>query len=160
MCIDLGCGEGKLASHFYTTKNPNRHYRIFKDIKSFDFVALKPFIVAMDISNLDMANDTADLAVFCLSLMGTNYQSFIRQALRVLKIGGYLMISEVISRYSNVKDFHTKLEMYGLKMEHHKNIQNYFDFVVFKKTENKWDCIFDDDSKWSELLKPCMYKKR
>lgn len=158
--MDLGCGEGKLSQHFFSIKGANRRYKIFKEIKSYDLVALKPFITPMDVANLDLPNESVDLAIFCLSLMGTNYQVFIRQALRVLKLGGYLMISEVVSRYTNVKAFHAKLQGFGLKYEHHKNIQGYFDFAVFKKTENTWDLIADDDAEWSDLLKPCMYKKR
>jgi ribosomal RNA-processing protein 8 len=32
-----------------------------------------------------LANDTLDAAVFCLSLMGTNFMQFIREAHRTLK---------------------------------------------------------------------------
>ena len=160
ICIDLGCGEGKLSSHFYNPKSANRPFKIFKDIKSYDLVALKPFIISMDIANLDLPDESVDLAIFCLSLMGTNYHAFIRQALRVLKQGGYMIISEVISRYSDVKAFHNKIENYGVKLENHKNIKNYFDFAVFKKKDNRWNQIYDEDIEWAGLLKPCMYKKR
>ena len=158
--MDLGCGEGKLSSHFYSSKGTGRHFKLLKEIKSYDLVALKSFITPMDISNLDLADESVDVAVFCLSLMGTNYHTFIRQALRVLKVGGYLIISEVVSRYSDVKAFHAKIQLYGVKLEAHKNVQNYFDFAIFKKTDNRWSDIHDSDGEWAALLKHCMYKKR
>ncbi|XP_058186251.1 ribosomal RNA-processing protein 8 isoform X3 [Rhododendron vialii] len=40
-----------------------------------------------------------DVAVFCLSLMGTNFASYLREAHRVLKKSGWLLIAEVKSRF-------------------------------------------------------------
>ena len=41
-----------------------------------------------------------DVAVFCLSLMGSNLRAFLHEANRVLKEGGTLKIAEVESRFS------------------------------------------------------------
>jgi ribosomal RNA-processing protein 8 len=45
---------------------------------SFDLVSLKPFIKVADITNLPLTDKSADVAVFCLSLMGKNYLDFIK----------------------------------------------------------------------------------
>ena len=84
---------------------------------------MKPFITEADISNLPLKNESVDLCVFCLSLMGTNYTRFIQEAYRVLKKGGELIISEVESRSPNwrkfcelVENFQFKLENDGIKL--------------------------------------------
>ena len=70
--VDLGCGEGFL--HEQLTKqgfNPIK-------VKSYDLVKMKPFITEADIANLPLPDESVSLSVFCLSLMGTNYFSFLR----------------------------------------------------------------------------------
>lgn len=42
-----------------------------------------------------------DVAVFCLALMGTDYGSFLEEAARVLRAGGWLWIAEVRSRFAD-----------------------------------------------------------
>jgi hypothetical protein len=56
-----------------------------------------------------------DVAVFCLSLMGTNYVDFIREAHRVLKEGSELKIAEVISRFSDVDAFIELMDELGFE---------------------------------------------
>lgn len=59
-----------------------RKAKIFKEIKSYDLVALSPHVIEKDIKSLPEKNGTVDLAVFCLSLMGTNYIEFLTEANR------------------------------------------------------------------------------
>ena len=54
--------------------------------------------------------------MFCLALMGTNYIEFIIEAVRVIKIDGILVISEVLSRLVNVDLFIQMLEYLGLSL--------------------------------------------
>ena len=75
--LDLGCGEGQLEEEL-------RKKHIFKDIKSYDLVALKPHVIEKDIKNLPHEDGSVDLATFCLSLMGTNYVEFILEASRYI----------------------------------------------------------------------------
>ena len=42
------------------------------------------------------------MGVFCLSLMGTNYVDFIKEASRVLKKGGKLFVGEAVSRIADI----------------------------------------------------------
>lgn len=76
MVADFGCGDAKLARTFPDNK-----------IHSFDLVAVNQHVTAGDMAHTSLANGSVDIVVFCLSLMGTNLQSFIKEANRVLKIG-------------------------------------------------------------------------
>ena len=113
--IDLGCGEGKLASAFYNHKE--KKYNIFKKFFSYDLVSTKPFIKVCDISKLPLKNNSVDTAVFCLSLMGTNFGMFLQEANRVLKEKGILIITEVYSRFTNKKKFLDNLKKLGYRIK-------------------------------------------
>lgn len=73
---DFGCGDAKLAQEFPENK-----------IHSFDLIAVNQYVTAGDMAHTNLNNGSVDIAIFCLSLMGTNLQSFIKEANRVLKIG-------------------------------------------------------------------------
>jgi len=73
---DFGCGEARLAQSV-------PHLRVH----SFDFVALNERVTECDMANTPLENGSVDVAVFCLSLMGTNLKDFLREANRVLKEG-------------------------------------------------------------------------
>lgn len=79
---DFGCGQGKLAEEL-------SDYHI---VHSFDHVAIHPSIVACDIAQTPLDNNSLDAAVFSLSLMGSNVHEYIDEAYRVLKLGGRLII--------------------------------------------------------------------
>ena len=61
-------------------------------------------VVPCDIANVPLDNDTLDVAIFCLSLMGTNVADFVAEAHRTLKPGGLLLIAEVRSRFETVEE--------------------------------------------------------
>ncbi|XP_031260190.1 ribosomal RNA-processing protein 8 [Pistacia vera] len=84
---DFGCGDARLAKN---VKN-----KVF----SFDLVSNDPSVIACDMSNTPLDSSSVDVAVFCLSLMGTNFPSYLQEAHRVLKPNGWLLIAEVKSRF-------------------------------------------------------------
>ena len=79
---DFGCGEANLARACdeSASKGGTRHA-----VYSFDLVAGNDFITACDIANVPLPDQCLDLAIFCLSLMGTNFMDFLKEAYRVLK---------------------------------------------------------------------------
>ncbi|KAK4797535.1 hypothetical protein SAY86_029861 [Trapa natans] len=83
---DFGCGDARLAK---SVRN-----KVF----SFDLVSNDPSVIACDMSNTCLESSAVDVAVFSLSLMGINYPSYLTEAHRVLKPGGWLLIAEVKSR--------------------------------------------------------------
>ncbi|GFV88994.1 hypothetical protein TNCV_4911942 [Trichonephila clavipes] len=49
-------------------------------------------------NQVPLPNESVNVAVFCLSLMGTNLKDYLRETFRILKVGGTLKIAEVESR--------------------------------------------------------------
>ncbi|XP_070197455.1 ribosomal RNA-processing protein 8-like isoform X2 [Littorina saxatilis] len=101
---DFGCGDGHLAESLPKHK-----------VHSFDLVASKPFITACNIARVPLENSSVDVAVFCLSLMGTNLSDYLCEANRVLKQGGTLRVTEVVSRFYSVNNFVKNVEALGFR---------------------------------------------
>jgi hypothetical protein len=63
---DFGCGDGRLGETVPCTTH------------SFDLVAHRPHITACNIAHVPLTEGVLDVAVFCLSLMGTDFLQFIQ----------------------------------------------------------------------------------
>ncbi|KAL5207913.1 hypothetical protein ABZP36_032348 [Zizania latifolia] len=83
---DFGCGNAAVAKNL---KNM---------VFSIDLVSEDPSVIACDMAHTPLEPSSVDVAIFCLSLMGTNYPSYLQEANRVLKPSGWLLIAEVRSR--------------------------------------------------------------
>uniref|UniRef100_A0A8C8AJG5 Ribosomal RNA-processing protein 8 n=1 Tax=Otus sunia TaxID=257818 RepID=A0A8C8AJG5_9STRI len=62
-----------------------------------------------------LEDESVDVAVFCLALMGTNLQEILEEANRVLKLGGTLMVAEVASRFEDTRAFINAMAQLGFK---------------------------------------------
>ncbi|KAL8656294.1 MAG: hypothetical protein Q9226_002713 [Calogaya cf. arnoldii] len=101
--VDLGCGDAHLhASLLPLTDSLNLK------LHSFD---LGPgagpnahLVTVSDIAKLPLADSSADVAIFCLALMGTNWIDFVAEAARVVRVGGECWVGEVRSRFAGTKD--------------------------------------------------------
>jgi len=100
---DFGCGEALIAA-----EAGDKH-----TIHSFDHVAIDKRVIACDIAHVPLEDDTLDLAIFCLSLMGSNFTDYIREAHRCLHIDGHLHIWEAASYFDDVKKFAAALAKLG-----------------------------------------------
>ncbi|CAG5147862.1 uncharacterized protein ALTATR162_LOCUS2108 [Alternaria atra] len=98
---DLGCGTASLS------------YRLQPHLKSLNltfhsFDLSKPtgpsadLVTIADISALPIPENSVDVAIFCLALMGTNWLDFIDEAYRILRWKGELWVSEIKSRFGRV----------------------------------------------------------
>lgn len=96
---DLGCGDAQLAR----TLTPSAK-KLQLEFLSYDLHAPNQFVTKADISDLPLADGSVDIAIFCLSLMGTNWISFVEEAWRVLRSDGKgeCWVSEVKSRFGKV----------------------------------------------------------
>ncbi|KFK33100.1 hypothetical protein AALP_AA6G331200 [Arabis alpina] len=148
---DFGCGDARIAK---SVKN-----KVF----SFDLVSKNPSVVTCDMSNVPLESSSVDVAVFCLSLMGTNYSSYINEAYRVLRPSGWLLIAEVKSRFdpnnggADPKDFVKAVCNLGFTSELKDVSNKMFILLHFQKKEQTNSN--EKKIKWPEL-KACLYKRR
>ena len=84
---DFGCGENLLSKE------------ITNKVYSFDHVAIDDNVVACDISNVPLQDGVLDVAVFSLSLMGSNNKEYLEEGHRTLRPFGLIMICEPKSKW-------------------------------------------------------------
>ncbi|XP_007527809.1 ribosomal RNA-processing protein 8 isoform X2 [Erinaceus europaeus] len=143
---DFGCGDCRLAS---SIRNP---------VHCFDLASLDPRVTVCDMAQVPLEDESVDVVVFCLSLMGTNIRDFLEEANRVLKPGGLLKVAEVSSRFEDIRTFLGAVSKLGFK-------------VIFKDLNNSHFFLFDFEktgpprvgpkTQLSGLkLQPCLYKRR
>ena len=96
---DLGCGDASFAATLKPLSNS-----LQLRLHSFDLAQgdgpNASLITVADISKLPLADGSADVAVFCLVLMGTNWVDFVEEAARVVRWGGECWVAEIKSRFS------------------------------------------------------------
>lgn len=156
---DFGCGEAKISQ---TVKNTVHSFDLHSPPNS--------NIIACDIANVPLKNDVLDVGVFCLSLMGTNFTDYLKEANRVLKMkytifiyfmkltlnsSGLLLVAEVESRIVNLKIFIATLSEHGFQVLDTNTKNKMFTLFEFKKVSNS-----NKNASSSTALKPCLYKKR
>lgn len=100
---DFGCGEAKLAEAV-----SDRH-----TVHSFDHVAVNENVVACDMAHVPLDDETLDVAIFSLSLMGENFVDYLREAYRTLKLDGQLHVLEATQRFADRQRFAKALEELG-----------------------------------------------
>lgn len=96
---DMGCGDAQLARSLIPSAD-----KLNLKFLSYDLHNANEHITKADISNLPVKDGSVDIAIFCLSLMGTNWVSFVEEAWRVLRNDGKgeCWVSEVKSRFGKV----------------------------------------------------------
>ncbi|XP_029922727.1 ribosomal RNA-processing protein 8 [Myripristis murdjan] len=141
---DFGCGDCKIAR---SVKNK---------VHCFDLAPTCDLVTVCDMANVPLDDGTVHIAVFCLSLMGTNLTDFLVEANRVLVMGGVLKVAEVASRFDNVRSFLTALASLGFKMVSKDTENSHFYAFEFVKTGNAPENV----KKAGLQLRPCVYKKR
>lgn len=92
---DLGCGDARLAESLQQDRAKLR-----LDVKSFDLQSPSSLVTKADIANLPLPDESVNVAIFCLALMGTNWLDFIEEAHRILHWRGELWVAEIKSRFA------------------------------------------------------------
>jgi len=105
-----------------------------RTVHSFDLVAANPNIIACNIAKVPLKSDSIDAAIYCLSLMGTDWPDFLIEGHRVLKLGGVLKIAEVQSRIPNLEAFINAICSIGFTLEESKDIKSFFTLLQFSKS--------------------------
>jgi len=163
---DLGCGDAALAKALVP--------KGFSVI-SFDLVSDGAFVVEADIckhlplpgcessKSREVGGQIVDVVVCSLSLMNTNWVGCVREAWRILKPAGRLLIAEVTSRFTDVEQFVSLICLLGFQLQTKDNDNTHFTLFDFIKTER---AAVLSEEKWQalilkgKLLQPCEYKRR
>jgi hypothetical protein len=110
---DFGCGRARLATELL------RENKIY----SFDHHRiLNPYgnvITACDMRRTKLKNESLDIVVFCLSLMGKNWPHYIIEAKRCLRTKGMLMIAETtksLSEDARLFSLRDKIRQHGFEI--------------------------------------------
>lgn len=90
---DFGCGEN-LMRH----KIPNN--KVF----AFDHVAIDDSVIACDMRETGLEDETIDVAVFSLALWGANYKDYIVEAHRIMRRRGLIYIAEPSKTYETPEE--------------------------------------------------------
>lgn len=147
---DFGCGNAAVAKN---VKN-----KVF----SIDLVSDDPSVIACDMAHTPLEPSSVDVAIFCLSLMGTNFPSYLQEANRVLKPSGWLLIAEVRSRLdpntggADPDKFSEAISQLGFSLVSKDEKNKMFVLFYFRKKEKS---KVAKNIEWPQL-KPCLYKRR
>ncbi|KAK4754874.1 hypothetical protein SAY87_008631 [Trapa incisa] len=177
--VDFGCGEfiefssnyscsvlvldGAINFLILLSGDAHLAKSVRNKVFSFDLVSNDPSVIACDMSNTCLESSAVDVAVFSLSLMGINYPSYLTEAHRVLKPGGWLLIAEVKSRLdpktggADPDRFIKAVLELGFKSEAKDYSNKMFVLLYFKKKDKSSSKM--REIQWPEL-KPCLYKRR
>jgi len=102
---DFGCGENLLSKE------------ITNKVFSFDHIAIDETVTSCDLCKVPLKDEILDVVVFSLSLMGTNYTEYFKEAYRTLKTYGSLLISEPSTRWEDKEEnLKEMLEEAGFKI--------------------------------------------
>ncbi|KAH8581524.1 Rrp8p like methyltransferase involved in rRNA processing [Cryptosporidium sp. chipmunk genotype I] len=129
---DFGCGTAKIGQTFGHIKG----YKVYSfDLNCPKEISEKYNITICNMKNIPLSYKVLDLAVFCLSLMGTDWPLFIKEACRALKDGGILIIAEVSSRIEDSQSFVSSLQkqLHLELVQDPTNLTNYFTLFIFRK---------------------------
>jgi ribosomal RNA-processing protein 8 len=102
---DLGCGDAMLTQ---TLEKEKKKLKV--QVFSYDLQNPSPLVTKADIANLPLEDNSVDVAIFCLALMGTNWVDFIEEAFRILRWKGELWVAEIKSRFGRVAGKNKRVE--------------------------------------------------
>lgn len=99
--VDLGCGDATLAASLSGVRKALK-----LEIQSFDLAkgdspnaSLITVADSTDLTKVGVKDGSVDVAVCCLSLMGTNWVGVVDECRRVVRGGGEVWIAEIKSRF-------------------------------------------------------------
>ena len=105
---DLGCGLAKLST---LVKKPN-------EVISVDHYSEDPNVIKADIADLStyIKDSEIDITVFCLSLWGTNYLDYIKEAYRITAKRGFMYIVQPKEKVNeNIDEFINNINNLGFQ---------------------------------------------
>ena len=100
---DFGCGEAFLHKEL-----SSKH-----TVHSFDHVAMEKFVTECDFSKTPLDDESLDVAIYSLAMMGSNINEYLNEAHRVLRLDGKINIIEATKRFKDIELFKVQLQEFG-----------------------------------------------
>jgi ubiquinone/menaquinone biosynthesis C-methylase UbiE len=119
--LDLGCGRNKIQEKFALNDKLS--------ITGYDYVSYNGSQVA-DIRQLPEEDESVDICVFSQSLMGSNWKEYIKEAKRVLRYNGEMIISESVNRFDTIKEYIEEEELHIKYVENNENNRWFYMYVI------------------------------
>gem|GEM_PF-6322238 len=122
---DFGCGENMMKTFIPNNK-----------VYSFDHVAIDDSVIACDMAHTPLEDESIDIAVFSLSLWGSNYEDYFKEAYRLLTYDGLMYIAEPSKAYDETKREELVVKLKDNGFEIVGDIENrgkFFYITVMKK---------------------------
>ena len=122
---DLGCGRNELKGMVTAS---------YREWLSFDHVANDDTVTEADTTNLleHVDNDRLDIAVYCLSIWGTNKADYFKEASRMLKPGGLMFIAEPTDKIDQSMMIGDVINNLGFELKEFMP-NGKFTYLVYKK---------------------------
>jgi superfamily II DNA or RNA helicase len=123
---DFGCGEAKIAES------------IGSRVLSFDHVAIDSNVISCDMRDISayVKDGGLDVAVFSLSLMGKDWEGYLKEAARCLNENGLLFITETTnSLLHRLENLRNVIKQTGFEIYRDEVISN-FTFIEARKIES------------------------
>jgi ubiquinone/menaquinone biosynthesis C-methylase UbiE len=119
--LDLGCGRNKIQEKFLSNDKLS--------VTGYDYVSYNGSQVA-DIRKLPEEDESVDICVFSQSLMGYNWKEYIKEAKRVLRYNGEMIISESVNRFDTIKEYIDEEELHIKYVENNENNRWFYMYVI------------------------------
>ena len=124
---DFGCGEAKLAES------------IGSRVINFDHVSIDSSVISCDMKDVSeyVKKGGLDVALFSLSLMGKNWQDYLKEASRCLNENGLLFVSETTNSLSKrLESLRDEIKKLGFEIYKDDEI-GLFTFIEARKIETE-----------------------
>lgn len=144
--VDIGAGNGVLGSL-------NQNFRMFSSDKFIQTDRSPTSFIQNEAERLPIKSNSIDYVYFLYSLHHFNNKiQALQEAVRVLKLGGYIFIKEEFPRFKGQKTIMTLNDivaneiMYGSSSNEYKNSISYFDHKEIIKLAKQLELVICEDN--------------
>ncbi|KAK3171216.1 hypothetical protein OEA41_003300 [Lepraria neglecta] len=120
---DLGCGDAHLAASLDSLRKSLNLNLLSFDLAKGDTPNAKLITVAdtSNLSSVGIRDGSVDIAICCLSLMGTNWVTVVDECSRIVRGGGEVWVAEIKSRFARPGQAKKKGDGIGKKKKQKKD---------------------------------------
>ena len=100
---DRGCGQAFISKYFKQI-NPNLEFI------NYDHISTSDDIIACDATKTELEDNSVDIDILCLAIMGCNKEDYIKESYRILDPQGWLYVAEPTKKWSDTDTYGNIIE--------------------------------------------------